>query len=672
MNREEAKREIERLTDELLRHNYLYYVKNQPEISDYEYDMLLKKLQKLEEQFPEFKLPYSPTSRVGGEPVEGFETVKHSIPMISLDNAYSEGELLNFNERVEKLLGHRVEYTAEPKIDGIGLALIYKNGILSMAITRGDGIQGDNVIENAKTIKNIPLKIFSNIPDYFEVRGEVFLSFETFRKINEEKDQKGEELFANPRNAVAGTIRLKDPKIASKRGMQMYCYQIITDESFLPHSHFERLKLLNSLGFDTPPHTLKLKGIKEVIEYCKRFEEVIKPSLTFPVDGMVIKVDDVSLWEKLGTTAKFPRYAIAFKFKPEQATTRILDVTFQVGRTGVITPVAELEPVKLAGTTVKRATLHNFDEIKRLDIRIGDTVFVEKAGEIIPKVVKVVKSKRSGNEKEITPPEKCPVCGEKTVQLEGEVAVRCINPSCPAILKNSILHFVSRDAMDIRGMGESLVDRLLEKSLLKDFASIYQLKKEDIASLERMGDKSAENLLNEIEKSKQKPFPNVLYALGIRYVGQKAAKLLAAYFKSIDRIINANEEEIAEIEGIGEKIAESIKKYFSLKHNLELIEKLKKHNLQFEIKEEKEKPQPLKGLTFVLTGELENFTRKEATEFLESLGAKVSSSVSRKTDYVIVGKNPGSKFRKAVELGVKTVDEQFLINFKEKLDKENE
>ena len=669
MNREEAKREIERLTEELLKHNYLYYVKNQPEISDYEYDMLLKKLQKLEEQYPEFKLPYSPTSRVGGKPVEGFETVKHSIPMISLDNAYSEGELLNFNERVEKILGHPTEYTAEPKIDGIGLALIYKNGILSKAITRGDGIQGDNVIENAKTITNIPLKIYDKVPETFEVRGEVFLPFDTFRKINREKEEKGEEVFANPRNAVAGTIRLKDSKIAAQRKMKMYCYQIITDESFLPNSHFERLKLLNNLGFSTPPHTLKLQNINEVIAYCKKFEEAIKPTLSFPVDGMVIKVDNVKLWEILGTTAKFPRYAIAFKFKPEQATTRILDVTFQVGRTGVITPVAELEPVKLAGTTVKRATLHNFDEIERLGIRIGDTVFVEKAGEIIPKVIKVVKSKRTGSEKPITPPEKCPVCGEPTVKFEDEVAIRCINPSCPAILKNSILHFVSRDAMDIRGMGESLVDKLLEKGLLKDFASIYELKKEEIASLERMGEKSAENLLNEVEKSKQKPFHNVLYALGIRYVGQKAAKLLANRFKTIDKLINASTEEIAEIEGIGEKIAESVKKYFSLKHNLELIEKLKKHGLKFEAETTEQKEQPLKGLTFVLTGELENFTRKEASEFLESLGAKVSSSVSKKTNYVIVGKNPGSKFKKAVELGVKTVDEQFLLNFKDKYKK---
>ena len=669
MNREEAKREIEKLTEELLRHNYLYYVKNRPEISDYEYDMLLRRLKELEEKFPEFKLPYSPTSRVGGEPIEGFETVKHSIPMISLDNAYNEGELLNFNERVEKILGYSVEYTAEPKIDGIGLALIYKNGILTSAITRGDGIQGDNVIENAKTITNIPLKIYDNVPETFEVRGEVFLPFETFRQINKEKEENGEEVFANPRNAVAGTIRLKDPKIAAKRKMKMYCYQVITEESFLPDSHFERLKLLNKLGFSTPPHTLKLKNIKEVIEYCKRFEETIKPTLTFPVDGMVIKVDNVKLWDVLGTTAKFPRYAIAFKFKPEQATTKVLDVTFQVGRTGIITPVAELEPVKLAGTTVKRATLHNFDEIKRLDVRIGDTVFVEKAGEIIPKVVKVVVSKRSGKEKVIEPPKNCPVCGEPVVQFEGEVAIRCINPSCPAILKNSILHFVSRDAMDIRGMGESLVDRLMEKNLLKDFASIYELKKEQIASLERMGEKSAENLLKEIEKSKQKPFHNVLYALGIRYVGQKAAKLLATHFKSIDNLINASDEEIAEIEGIGEKIAESVKKYFSLKHNLELIEKLKKHGLQFKTEEKEEREQPLKGLTFVLTGELENFTRKEATEFLESLGAKVSSSVSKKTSYVIVGKNPGSKFRKAVELGVKTVDEQFLLNFAEKYKK---
>ncbi len=666
MDREEAKREIEKLTEELLRHNYLYFVKNQPEISDYEYDMLLRRLKELEERYPEFKLPYSPTSRVGGQPVEGFETVKHSIPMISLDNAYNEGELLNFNERVEKILGYSVEYTAEPKIDGIGLALIYKNGILTSAITRGDGIQGDNVIENAKTITNIPLKIYDNVPETFEVRGEVFLPFETFRQINKEKEENGEEVFANPRNAVAGTIRLKDPKIAAKRKMKMYCYQVITEETFLPDSHFERLKLLNKLGFSTPPHTLKLKNIKEVIEYCKRFEEAIKPALTFPVDGMVIKVDNVKLWDVLGTTAKFPRYAIAFKFKPEQATTKVLDVTFQVGRTGIITPVAELEPVKLAGTTVKRATLHNFDEIKRLDVRIGDTVFVEKAGEIIPKVVKVAVSKRSGKEKAIEPPKNCPVCGEPVVQFEGEVAIRCINPSCPAILKNSILHFVSRDAMDIRGMGESLVDRLMEKNLLKDFSSIYELKKEQIASLERMGEKSAENLLKEIEKSKQKPFHNVLYALGIRYVGQKAAKLLATHFKSIDNLINASVEQIAEIEGIGEKIAESVKKYFSLKHNLELIEKLKKHGLQFKTEEKEKGEQPLKGLTFVLTGELENFTRKEATEFLESLGAKVSSSVSKKTSYVIVGKNPGSKFRKAVKLGVKTVDEQFLLNFVEK------
>lgn len=659
------KERIEFLTNEINKHRKLYYIENNPEISDYQYDMLEKELQKLENEFPQFKLPYSPTLRVGGEPVDNFETITHIVPMLSLDNAYSFSELKDFDNKIKKEINENFQYSVELKIDGVSLSLIYNDGLLFQAITRGDGEKGDNIIENAKTIKSIPLKIENENFKNITVRGEVFLSFSQFEKINKKREDKNEQLFVNPRNAAAGSIRLKDPKITYERNLQMFCYQIIGNSNQLPSTQFERLNLLKSLGFNTNPETKLASNIEEVFEICENLEK-IKEKLDYPVDGVVIKVNNINLWEKIGTTSKFPKFAIAYKFKAEQATTKILDVTFQVGRTGVITPVAELEPVFLAGTTVKRATLHNFEEIEKKDIRINDIVFIEKAGEIIPKVIKVVESKRTGKERKIEIPKNCPLCNSKTEFLEEEVALRCTNKNCKGVLINSILHYVSRNAFNIQGFGVSLVEKLVELQLLKNVADIYSLTKEQISSIERMGDKSAENLIKEIENSKNLGLSRLLYALGIRFTGEKAAKLIAEKFKNLNNVINATVSELSEIDGIGEKTAKSVKSYFEDYENMLIIKKIIENKVKIS-EEITERDTLLKDKTYVLTGELKNFKRKEAKELLEKLGGKVTSSVSKNTTAVIVGENPGSKLTKANQLGIEILTEEFLISLKNNL-----
>jgi len=656
------KDKIKFLVDEIYRHRVLYYEENNPEISDYQYDLLERELKELEDNFPELRLPYSPTLRVGGKPVDSFETISHSTPMLSLDNAYSFQELSNFDQKVRKEIGDNVKYCVELKIDGVSLSLVYREGVLAEAVTRGDGVKGDNIIENARTIKSIPLKVFDKSFSNILVRGEVFLKFSEFQKINKKREVAGEQLFVNPRNATAGSVRLKDSVEAAKRNLTMFCYSLTAPDDLLPKSHFERLKLLKRIGFNVNDESKLASSIEEVFEICDFFDKK-RNFLDYPVDGVVIKVDDTQIWEKLGSTSKFPKYAIAYKFQAEQATTQILDVTFQVGRTGVITPVAELEPVFLAGTTVKRATLHNFDEIERKDIRVGDTVFVEKAGEIIPKVIKVVLSKRPKHTKVIEAPVKCPICNADTEFSEEEVAVRCTNSACSGVLVNSILHFVSRDGMDIQGFGIALVEKLVETKILQSVADIYSLTKEQLSSIERMGEKSAENILKFIEKSKNLGLSRFLYALGIRFTGEKAAKIIADKFGTLDNLIDASVSEISEIDGIGEKTALSVKEYFSDFNNMQIVKKIIDAGV-VATEERKETLNLLAGNTYVLTGELTNFTRKEAKELLEFFGAKVSSSVSKKTTGVIAGDKAGSKLIKAESIGVEILNEAFLLSLK--------
>jgi DNA ligase (NAD+) len=656
----DIKKRIEFLTNEINRHRKLYYTNNNPEISDSEYDLLEKELKELEEKYPQYKLPYSPTMRVGGEPVTDFETIYHNYPMLSLDNAYSESDLIEFDNKIKKEINENYSYCVELKIDGVSISLIYQNSILSQAVTRGDGEKGDSVLENTKTIKDIPLKTEHTEIKDFEVRGEVFLKISEFHKLNKLKENNNEQPFVNPRNAAAGSIRLKDSKITAKRNLSMFCYQLTGNETALPQSHFERLHLLKNMGFKVNPLTKLANSIKEVIDICNQFEN-LRDTLDYPVDGVVVKVDNTKLWDKLGTTAKFPKYAIAYKFPAEQVTTQISGVTFQVGRTGIITPVAELKPVFLAGTTVKRATLHNFEEIERKDIRIGDTVFIEKGGDIIPKVVKVILSKRTGKETKIEPPAKCPLCGTKTVNDKEEVAIRCPNKNCKGVLANSVLHFVSRDAMDIQGFGTALVEQLIEKEIISSLADIYSLTKEQLSNLDRMGEKSAENLLKQIEKSKNLNLSRLLHALGIRFTGEKAAKLIANKFKSLENIITAPYQELIEIDGIGEKTAKAVKDFFTDFDNMAIVNKLIQAGVNTKEKEE-QKSKQLAGKTFVLTGELQNFTRKEAKQLLESLGAKVTSSVSKKTTGVIAGENPGSKLKKAKDLSIEILGEDFLTS----------
>jgi DNA ligase (NAD+) len=667
MTKQEARRRIEELRKEINYHNYRYYVLNDPVISDYEYDQLLKELTELEKQFPEFITPDSPTQRVGGEPLKEFKPVTHSPPMLSLDNTYSYEELEEFDKRIRKAVSD-IHYLVELKVDGVAVSLKYKDGSFIQGATRGDGTTGDNITQNLKTIKTIPLKLMTDDPRLLnlEVRGEVYLTKKQFADLNKEREETGEPLFANPRNAAAGSLKLLDPKLVAQRKLDIFIHTIPKPPSPEITSDYETLKLLKKIGFKVIPHSERFRSINEVIDYCEAWKEE-RHKLPYEVDGMVIKIDEFQAREKLGETQKSPRWAVAYKYPPMQATTQIIEVFFSVGRTGVVTPVAKMKPVFLSGSKISSATLHNFDEIKRKDIRIGDTVIIEKAGEVIPQVVKVVTDKRTGKEKKVQPPEKCPVCNSKLVREADEVALRCINASCLAQIKGRLLHFASRSAMDIEGLGTVLVNTLVDKGLVKDFADLYHLTYDDLINLERMGDKSVKNLLKAIEKSKTRPYRNVLYALGIRHVGLHTAQVLTTAFPSIDKLKDASFEEISSIMGIGPTVAESIKNFFSDNENLRLIDRLKKVGLKFAEEVSSAEKRPLAGKTFVLTGTLNNYTREQATELIFSLGGNVSSSVSRKTDYVIVGKDPGSKYEKAQSLGIKTItEEEFLKMIKGK------
>lgn len=663
MNIAHAKKKIERLRKKIHHHNYQYYVLNEPIISDYQYDQLYKELEELERLFPELITSDSPTRRIGGKPLKEFKTVKHTVKMLSLDNTYSEDEVREFDKRVKKGLGKDVQYEVTLKIDGVAVTLLYKNGKFVLGATRGDGLRGDDITQNLKTIRTIPLEILGVNKELMdiEVRGEVFLPKKSFDRLNREREKQGLHIFANPRNAAAGTLKLLDSKEVAKRGLDIFIHTI--PEQPGPHfiSHYKSLKKLSLSGFKVIPDIKLCSTVNEIFQYIKEWQDK-REGFECEVDGLVIKVDNFNDQNTLGYTIKSPRWAIAYKYQAKQAITKLKDIHFQVGRTGRITPVAILDPISLSGSTISRATLHNEDEIKRKGIKIGDYVIIEKGGEVIPKVVDVVKNRRTGKEEDFHFRKTCPVCGEKIYRLLDEADWRCVNSSCPAQIKRAISHFASRQAMDIEGCGYILVDKLVDKGILKGFDAIYSLDIETIAKLERMGEKSAQNLINAIEKSKKREFVNVLYALGIPNIGINASNLLVNEFKSIDQIINAKIEDLSKIDGIGEIVGQSIINYFKNKKNLELIEKLKKFGIRFKSKKKISKKAFLKGKTFVFTGELDSMTRQEAQSKIRKLGGHPSSSVSKKTDFVVAGRDPGSKYKKAKKLGVKTISEQEFLN----------
>ncbi|MEO0225583.1 MAG: NAD-dependent DNA ligase LigA [candidate division WOR-3 bacterium] len=668
MTLNEAKEKIEKLRRLINYHNYRYYVLNSPEISDYDYDQLMQRLIELEKKFPQLVTPDSPTQRIGGEPLKEFKVFEHKIPMLSLDNTYSIDEVLEFDRRLRKQIAEKIRYEVTLKVDGVAVALHYKNGVFQTGATRGDGVRGDDVTQNIKTIKSVPLRILSDNPDLqnLEVRGEVFLSKKKFEELNQEREDNDEPIFANPRNAAAGTLKLLDPAEVAKRELDIFIHTVPAPPAVKYKSHYELIRELSQAGFKTIPE----------IEICSSIEEVIKildhwstkrDNLSFEVDGMVIKVDSFEQRKILGTTTKSPRWAIAYKYQARQAITLLKAIELGVGRTGKITPIAILEPVPLSGSTISRATLHNEDEIKRKDIRINDRVIIEKGGEVIPKVVGVLKDQRTGRERKFVMPERCPVCNSRIYRLKDEVDYRCINTSCPAQIKRRIIHFAGRNAMDIKGLGNVLVEKLVDQKIVRSLADLYRLDLKTIASLERMGEKSAQNLLDSLEESKKRPFESVLFGLGIRHIGIHAARLLVEHFGSIDNLQAASTDEILKIQGMGEVMAESIVNYFKDEHNFELIKQLRKAGLSFEKKKERT-PKPLAGKTFVLTGELKSMTRVEAQNLIASLGGHPATSVSKKTDYVVVGENPGSKFDQAQKLGIKILSEVEFLKMVKKRD----
>ena len=659
-----SKEEIAKLKKEILYHDHLYYVLDKPSISDFEYDKLMRRLIELEGENPGLVTPDSPTQRVGGAALEKFNPVTHKTPLLSLDNALDITELEEFDARVKKVLGtsKEIEYNCELKIDGLAVSLIYKNGIFAKGSTRGDGVTGEDVTDNLKTIKAIPLKLNESID--LEVRGEVYLPIKNFYKLNEEREKEGEQVFANPRNAAAGSLRQLDSKITAKRPLSMFCYAAVIDKSKVKskklevtETQMETLQLLGKLGFKVNPNIKVAEGIKQVIKYCKEFEGK-REKLDYEIDGVVVKVNDFSLQEKLGSTMKSPRWAIAFKFPPQQKETVIEDIDVQVGRTGTLTPVAHLKPVSIGGVVVKNSTLHNEDEIKRKDIRIGDHVVIQRAGDVIPQVVRVVKEKRDGKEKIFHMPAKCPVCGGDVYREEDVAAVRCVNLSCTAKLAESIKHFASRQAMDIEGVGDALANELVKRGLVKDVADLFLLTKEDILDLERKADKSAENILSAIGASKDRDLDRLIYGLGIFNVGRRAAELLAENFSDIDSVMEAGDDSLTKIDGIGPKIASSITTFFKDRHNRHLIEKLKKAGVRLQSAvSRRQSGGRLAGKTFVFTGALTGMSREDAEELVRSLGGKATSAVSKSTDYVVAGSEPGSKYDKAMKLGVKILSE---------------
>jgi DNA ligase (NAD+) len=657
---EEARKRVEELRREIRKHDYHYYVLDSPLITDQEYDSLMRELVELERRYPELVTPDSPTQRVGGAPLKQFRSVRHSIPLLSLGNAFDAGELRDFDRRVRQLAGEAVDYVVEPKIDGLTVVLTYENGSFVLGATRGDGLTGEDITENLRTVRLLPLRL-SGAPRRLVVRGEAFMPKKAFARLNEERDNRGEPPFANPRNAAAGSLRQLDPKVTAGRILGFYAYQIIECEGREIATQWEALSFLKEVGFSVQEQNKHCRDIEEVIAYCNSWIEK-RHALNYEIDGMVIKVNSLRLQKALGNTAKSPRWAIAFKFPAEQAVTQVKDIIVRVGRTGVLTPTAVLRPVAVAGVIVSRATLHNEDMIREKDVRIGDHVVIQRAGDVIPEVVRVLPERRTGAERVFRMPDRCPVCGGRVLRPEGEVAARCTGIACPAQLKELVLHFVSREGMDVEGIGPALVAQLVDKGLIRDPADLYFLRKEDLVNLERMGDKSADNLLRALEKSKKRGLAPLLFALGIRYVGTRAAEILAERFGSLDALAAAGEEELTAIPEIGPKIAASVATFFKQEQTGRVIAKLKEAGVLMERQELPETNDlPLTGKTFVITGTLPSLTRKEAEDLIKKYGGRVSSSVSKRTDYLVAGEEPGQKYDKARELGIPIIDEAALL-----------
>jgi DNA ligase (NAD+) len=659
-------KQIEALREKIRHHEYRYYVLDDPEISDAEFDKLMNELKRLEAEHPKLVTPDSPTQRVGGKPREGFVKAKHSSPMLSLDNAYSEKELRDWERRVHELSGRTdLEYVCELKLDGMSLALVYSDGRLERGITRGDGNIGEDVTLNVRTVRSVPLSISKDqlkkagIPPDFEVRGEMLMPLAAFRKMNEERERQGLATFANPRNFAAGTVRQLEPSITAQRRMDYFAYMLLTNGQTFFDRQSKAMNALELAGFKVNPNRKLAKNLDDVWKFIQSWEAK-RESLPYEIDGIVVKVDRTAWQQELGFTGKAPRWAIAYKYPARGAVTQIEDIVPQVGRTGKLTPVAWLKPVPIGGTTVSRATLHNMDVIEQLGVKIGDWVEVERGGDVIPKVVKVVEDRdHPRGHKQFEMPKHCPVCGGNVVRTPGEADHRCVNANCPAKLQGTILHFASRHVMDIDGLGEVLVNQLNERGLVRNVADLYKLTKDDLLQLERMGDKSAENVLAEIEASKKLPLERVIYGLGIRFVGERTAQFLAEHFGSLDAIMKASAEELEEVNEVGPRIAESIVEFFADEHNRKLVSDLRKAGLTFTGKK-KEKGTKLAGKTFVLTGTLARHTRDEAKRMIEDAGGRVSGSVSKKTDYVVAGSDAGSKLDKARELGVSVIGEEEL------------
>ncbi len=665
MNNSVAKEEILKLSEEINKHNHLYYVENTPVISDYEFDLLLKKLQDLEIQFPEFAFDYSPTKRVGGDITKKFETVVHRFPMLSLSNTYSEEEIIDWENRLKKLSDGELEYVCELKYDGVAIGIRYENGFLSRAVTRGDGTQGEDVTTNVKTIKTIPLQLKGDFPADFEIRGEIFMPLESFQKLNAEREESDEALFANPRNTASGTLKMKDSKVVAERSLDCYLYGVYGSD-LQTEGHFESVDKAGKWGFKVPSATNRfiekvntIDGIMNFIHYWDKERN----NLPFEIDGVVIKVNNYGQQKSLGFTAKSPRWAIAYKFKTERVETKLESIVYQVGRTGAITPVANLQAVQLGGTTVRRASLHNSDQIEKLNLHVGDFVYVEKGGEIIPKIVGVNADKRDSLSAVVHFIENCPECNTVLVRKEGEVQHYCPNDTlCPPQMKGKIEHFISRKAMNIDGLGAETVDLLYAKGLVKTIADLYDLAFDQVVELDRMADKSANNIISGLEVSKTVPFERVLFALGIRFVGETVAKKLAKHFKTIEKLRVASFEELINVDEIGDKIAISVQNYFLNEENCVLIDKLLKAGLQFELKEKEGSTNKLEGKSFVVSGVFNSFSRDEIKDVIESNGGKNVSSISSKTDFVVAGENMGpAKLKKASSLGITILSEDEFI-----------
>ncbi|TFJ92605.1 NAD-dependent DNA ligase LigA [Lentibacillus salicampi] len=661
MNKQQAQQQMKELRELLNQYGHEYYVRDNPSVPDSEYDRKMQELLQLEESFPEFITADSPTQRIGGEPLDAFQKVQHNVPMMSLGNAFNEGDLRDFARRAAQLTDEPVSFVCELKIDGLAVSLTYENGQFVRGATRGDGTTGEDITSNLRTIRSIPLSIQQE--NTIEVRGEAFMPHKSFLKLNEQREENGDEPFANPRNAAAGSLRQLNPKIAASRNLDIFLYGVGEWEAGTLASHSERLEYMQQLGFKTNPEWQRCDTIDEVIDYVTYWEQK-RPELSYEIDGIVVKVDHLAQQEELGFTAKSPRWAIAYKFPAEEVVTTLRDIELSVGRTGVITPTAVLDQVRVAGTTVQRASLHNEDLIREKDIRLGDTVVIKKAGDIIPEVIRVVSEKRTGDEKEFFMPDECPACGSELVRLEEEVALRCINPNCPAQLKEGLIHFVSRNAMNIDGLGEKVISQLFREELVHTIADIYRLERDDLLQLERMGEKSTANLLQAIDASRENSLERLLFGLGIRFVGSKAAKTLASHFETMENLQQATFDDIIAINEMGEKMADSIVRYFAEDEVKHLLQELNGLGLNMAYKGPKQQDvegdSVLSGKTVVLTGKMETFTRTEAKALVEQLGGSVTGSVSKNTDILIAGEDAGSKLDKAEKLGVAVWNEQQL------------